>query len=121
MFCLFIYVVAVVLVAWVDFIAIRKLSRRRAGPLWWTAVGVLFLLGVAVGIWCAFYCEYHVSDRLRVISFPVPAAYFLLEDGQWVDYVTAVPILIVLLNVVSVAAVTVLPASAVCLMRRTRP
>src|SRR4051812_40753557 len=80
----------------------RALERRGAGPLWWTALVVLLLLGLGAGVWCGFYCEYHYSDSLRVFSFPVPAAFFRLENGDWVDYVSPAAHFIALLNAVCV-------------------
>lgn len=72
----------VALAAWADTATVRGLVRNHAGFPWWIALAVLTFLGTAGGIWCGFYCEYHVSPVLRVFSFPVPAAFFHLEDGQ---------------------------------------
>src|SRR5438876_1028078 len=99
--CLLLFVV-VPLAAWADFLTIRGLARNHAGPLWWAALAALSLPGAAADIWCGFYCEYQFSDRLRVISFPVPAVFFHLEDGQWVDYIRPAPLLIACWNAVGV-------------------
>lgn len=64
----------------------RRLRRRREGVGSWIAFGVLAACGVALGIWCAFYCEYHVGANYRFGSFPIPIVFFHFEDGQWVDY-----------------------------------
>jgi hypothetical protein len=117
--CLLVYGV-VALAAWADFIAIRSLATRRAGPLWWVATAVLVSAGIAAGIWCN-RIEYQVSDRLCVFGFPVPVACLVREDGEWVDYVSPAGVTVALLNAVSVAVVSVLPVSVACLLRRPRP
>jgi hypothetical protein len=117
--CLLVYGV-VALAAWADFIALRTLARRRAGPFWWAAVAVLLSAGVAAGVWCS--CgEYQVSNRVRVCGFPVPVVTFILEDGDWVDYVSPAPLLAAVLNAASVAVLSLLPVSAACFLRRKRP
>jgi hypothetical protein len=116
--CLLVYGV-VALAAWGDFIALRTLARRRAGPIWWAAVAVLLAAGVAAGAWCS--CgEYQVSNRLRLCGFPVPVVAFVLEDGDWVDYVVPAGFLVAVLNAVSVVVLSLLPISAACLLRRIR-
>jgi hypothetical protein len=113
--CLLVYGV-VALAAWGDFVALRGLARRRAGPFWWAAVAVFLSAGVAAGLWCS--CgEYQVSYRLRLCGFPVPVVAFILEDGTWVDYVVPAPFLVAVLNAVSVAVLSLLPVSAACLLR----
>lgn len=105
---------------WVDVLAVRALLKHRAGPLWWAGLAVLVAVGSGVGVWCGFFCKYRFSDKLRVFSFPMPAAFFRWEDGDWVDYVTPSPygIAIALLNVVSITLVSVLPLSATFLLRK---
>jgi hypothetical protein len=100
------------------FLAIRMLRAGRAGPRWWAALAALLAAGTAAGVWCGVCCEYQVSDRLRVFSFPVPAAFFHLEDGLWMDYVTAAPALVACCNVGVVPFASVLPLTAAYLWRR---
>jgi hypothetical protein len=112
--------VAVAVMAWADFAAIRGMARSRARGAWWVALAIFLLVGVAGGVWCGFCCEYQVSGHLRVFSFPVPAAFLHLEDGQWVDYITPAPLLVALFNVVAVAIVCLLPLSAAYFYYRSR-
>lgn len=71
---------------WAVIALIRRLRRKHASGGWWIAFGVLVACGVALGIWCAFYCEYRVGPRHRVGSFPIPVVFFHLEHGDWVDF-----------------------------------
>ena len=81
-----IVIVFLALSSWALVALFRRLHRQRATPSRWLAFGVLVACGVAVGIWCAFYVEYHIGSRYRIGSFPIPTVFFHLEDGQWVDF-----------------------------------
>jgi len=97
--------------SWVLVALFRRLRRQHASGGWWVAFGVLVACGVALGIWCAFYCEYHVGTRFRIGSFPIPVVFFHLEDGQWVDF--PVPEFQAwsasFTNVITITALTTLP------------
>ncbi len=63
-----------------------RLRRQKVGPFWWATFSFLIVCGIALGIWCALYCEYPVGSRFRFGSFPIPAVIFHLEGGNWVDF-----------------------------------
>ena len=67
----------------------RRLRRQHASAGLWFAFTALVSCGIALGIWCGFYFEYHVGTRFRIGSFPIPVVFFHLEDGQWVDFPVA--------------------------------
>jgi hypothetical protein len=75
-----------VLSSWALVALVRRLQHEHVSTGWWVAFGVLLVCGAALGIWCAFYCEYHVGARCRIGSFPIPVIFFHLEDGDWVDF-----------------------------------
>jgi hypothetical protein len=100
------------------FLTARMLRAGRAGPGWWAALAALLAAGTAAGVWCGVFCEYQVSDRLRAFSFPVPAGFFHLEDGLWMDYVTAAPAVVACCNVGVIAFASVLPLTGAYLWRR---
>jgi hypothetical protein len=100
------------------FLTARMLRAGKAKPGWWAALAALLAAGTAAGVWCGVCCEYQVSDRLRVFSFPVPAAFFHLEDGLWIDYVTDAPSVVACCNVAAVAFASVLPLTGAYLWRR---
>jgi hypothetical protein len=89
----------------------RRLRRQHASGGLWFAFSALVLCGIAVGIWCAFYCEYHLGTRFRIGSFPIPVVFFHFEDGQWVDF--PVPAfqawLAVVANIITITALATLP------------
>jgi len=72
--------------SWALVALFHRLQRQRVSSYWWLAFVVLGACGTALGIWCAFYCEYHLGARYRVGSFPIPVVFFHLEDGDWVDF-----------------------------------
>jgi hypothetical protein len=65
---------------------VRRLRREQAGPRRWVAFVILAVIGLSVGAWCAFRCEYPLGAHYRIGSFPLPVVFFHLEDGQWVDF-----------------------------------
>jgi hypothetical protein len=72
--------------SWLLVALFRKLRRQHVGAGWWAMLGLFVACGLALGIWCAFYCEYHVGTSYRIGSFPIPVVFFHLEDGQWIDF-----------------------------------
>ena len=57
-------------------------TRSRA----WPRLAGAAALGAALGIWLALFVEYKWGSNFRVIGFPVPVCFFVLEDGNWVDF-----------------------------------
>jgi hypothetical protein len=103
------------------FAAVRGLWRNRAGRRWWVGLALSAALGAAAGIWCGFFCEYYALEELRVFSFPVPAYFFHLEDGDWVDYVVPAPLVVAGCNSLSLALLAVVPVwAAYWLLHRAR-
>ena len=96
---------------WTFVALFRRLHRQHASRGLWFAFSVLAASGVAVGIWCALYCEYHLGARFRIGSFPIPVVFFHFEDGQWVDF--PVPAfqawLAVAANIITITALATLP------------
>ncbi len=108
---IFIVIVFLALSSWVLVALFQRLRRHHVTAGRWLAFGVLVACGIAVGIWCAFYAEYHVGSRYRIGSFPIPIVFFHLEDGQWVDF--PVPEFqmwaAVFTNVITITALATLP------------
>ena len=81
-----IVIIFLALSSWALVALFRRLRRQRATAGWWVTFGVLVACGVALGIQCAFYSEYHVGPHFRLVSFPIPVVFFHLEHGDWVDF-----------------------------------
>ncbi len=79
-------IIFLALSSWTLVALFRRLRRQHVSAGWWFAFSVLCICGAALGVWCAFYCEYHVGSRFRVGSFPLPVVFFHFEDGAWVDF-----------------------------------
>ena len=75
-----------VLSVWALVTLFRRLRRQHASRALWFTLWVLLAFSIPVGIWCAFFCEYHVGAHFRVGSFPIPVVFFHFEDGQWIDF-----------------------------------
>jgi hypothetical protein len=93
------------------------LRRQGATAGRWLAFSFLAACGIAAGIWCAFYVEYHIGSRYRIGGFPIPIVFFHLEDGQWVDF--PVPTFqlwaTVFTNIIAITALATLPVWLVSL------
>jgi hypothetical protein len=63
-----------------------RLRRQDVSAAWWATLAVLMVCGMALGVWCALYCEYPVGTKYRVGSFPIPVVIFHMEEGNWVDF-----------------------------------
>jgi hypothetical protein len=97
--------------SWGVFATFWRLRRTHASRVWWAAFALLAVIGLATGCWLAFSFEYQVSPRMRFVSFPMPLAFFHLEDGRWVDFVTPPYVMYpgLVANVITVVAVALLP------------
>jgi hypothetical protein len=104
-------IIFLALSSWTVAALFRRFRRLHASAGWWIVLGVLFTCGAAIGIWCAFYCEYHVGANDRFGSFPIPVVFFHLEEGQWVDF--PVPPIqawsAILANIFTIIALATLP------------
>ena len=61
-------------------------TRARA----WPRLAAAASLGAALGVWLSLFVEYKWGSEIRVIGFPVPVCFFVLEDGNWVDFIPPV-------------------------------
>lgn len=106
-----IVIIFLALSSWTIVALFRRLRRQRVSTGCWVAFGILFGCGAALGIWCAFYCEYHVGREMRIGSFPLPIVFFHLEEGRWVDF--PVPEFqawsAMLANIIAIIALATLP------------
>jgi hypothetical protein len=89
----------------------RSLHRTHASRNWWFAFGSLVIVGLVAGCWFAFNFEYQVSPRMRFVSFPMPLAFFHLEEGEWIDFVTPPYVMYpgLVANVIAIVALALLP------------
>jgi hypothetical protein len=87
------------------------LWKHRLGIGWWNAFSLLALAGGAPGIWLGVFFEYQASAQLRVAGFPLPLALFVLENGNWIDYVHSRPITysLAVINILAGVAVALVP------------
>jgi hypothetical protein len=97
--------------SWALFTLVCRLRRAQASrPRWLVFLG-LMIVGLALGVWCAFYFEYRAGGHDRIRSFPLPVVFFHLEDGRWVDF--PVPQFqawaAIFTNILTMAAVVTLP------------
>lgn len=117
-----IVILVLALSCWILVTTWRRLRQKQLGRAWWLTFASLIVLGLAVGSWAAFNMEYQVSPRMRFASFPIPLAFFHLEDGNWIDFVTPDYVMYPGLgtNVVACVAIAVLPVLFVSLLHRRR-
>jgi amino acid transporter len=78
----------ILLSAWVVYRSVRSFRARSARRGWWALLALLLVAGASLGVWLAFFFEYQPSHRMRVMSFPLPIAFFVWEEDRWTDFVT---------------------------------
>ena len=112
----------VALLAFANVISVRSFLAWRAGPPWWGALAVAWVVGTAVGVWSGFYFEYRPSPELRVFGAPIPTGCLHWEgppgQEQWVDFITPAPLVFAGSNVVILALLAACTVGLVFWLRR---
>jgi len=106
-----IVIIVLALSAWAVLATVRRLRQMKAGLAWWLAFASLLAVGCGAGTWFAFSFEYQVSPEMRCSSFPLPLAFFRLEEGRWIDFITPPHVMYpgLVANVASFVALALLP------------
>lgn len=60
----------------------RQFNAWTEAPAWPRLAGAA-CLGVALGVWLAFFIRYNWDDQTRAEGFPIPDAFSSLQDGRW--------------------------------------
>lgn len=115
--------IAVGAFCWLAFAAYKSLIHRNATATWLMAFYLLLVVGASAGVYFGFFFSYSVSPTLRIYSFPVPAAFLVLEtysDGtqSWVDFLPPAHICCAGSNIPIFASFAVLPLWFAGLFRR---
>ena len=58
--------------------AVARARRQKIG----IAFALLLIAGAALG-WFFAHWEYRVGDQMRISGFPIPLAFFRLENDHW--------------------------------------
>lgn len=106
--------IAVAVLAGLAFMAYRSLRRRNVSRGWYIAFFSTMSVGIMAGIYFGFLFRYYASEKLEIVSFPVPSVFLVHEEYQdgesrWVDFVTPAPIIFAGSNVPIFACIAVLP------------
>jgi len=106
-----IVMIVLALSAWAMLATVYHLRQTKAGRAWWIAFALLLAVGCGAGAWFALSFQYQISPETRYASFPVPLAFFRLEEGRWVDFITPPHVMYpgLVANVASFAALALLP------------
>lgn len=101
----------------------RRLRRTQASWSWWAAFGILTVTGLTGGSWIALNADYQVSPTMRFCSFPIPLAFLHLEEGDWIDFVTPLPVMYsgLAANTLSFVAVALLPVLLASMAFQKKP
>jgi hypothetical protein len=67
-----------------------KRARQKRN---WTKVAIACVAGIALAWWFTFHFEYKMGPKMRIFGFPVPGAFFYLEENGWVDFPVRQPIM----------------------------
>jgi hypothetical protein len=110
------------LATWTVVKVARTIERLQARGIWWITFAFLATCGPVAGLWSTFAFEYQASERMRIAGFPVPMAFFHLEDGNWIDFIPATSVQMpgIATDLLSEVAVCLLPLWRVAAMADRR-
>ncbi len=95
-------------------------TRARAWPRLAGAAG----LGVALGVWLAFFVQYNWDTQTRAEGFPIPDAFSSLQNGRWSAFLPprslALQFLGIAANFLSGLAAPLLPFKAAEFLRSVK-
>jgi hypothetical protein len=95
-------------------------TQARAWPRLAGAAG----LGVALGVWLAFFIQYNWDAQTRAEGFPIPDAYSRLENGRWSAFLPppsrALQLLGIAANFLSGLAAPLIPFKAAEFLRSVK-
>ena len=95
-------------------------TQARAWPHLAGAAGV----GVALGVWLAFFVQYNWDTQTRAEGFPIPDAFSSLQNGRWTAFLPpsslALQLLGIAANFLSGLAVPVMPFKAAEFLRSVK-
>lgn len=74
---------------------------------------VLLALGATAGGWLGFAFEYQASSTLRFVGCPLPLVLHQLEDGQWTCFITPLPLLNGIVNLIVVTLLSLAPLNII--------
>jgi hypothetical protein len=97
--------------------ALSLFYSRRISSTYWLILLVLYPAGLAAGTFCGFYAEYSLTPSLIAVSAPIPAGFFHLEDGEWIDFIAPAAGVIALSNLIIIMLTIPLPFIAYLLWR----
>jgi hypothetical protein len=89
--------------------ALNLLFTRPISSSYWLMLLASYLAGFAAGAFCGYYAEYSITPSLIAFSAPIPAGFFHLEDGEWIDFPTPAPGVIAFFNLIIVMLSIPLP------------
>ncbi len=84
---------SVLILGMLAYAAYRSFQRHRVSRGWHIAFFAAMLIGIAAGVYFGFFFKYSPRSGFEVYSFPVPAAFLVLEEygngeSRWTDFIT---------------------------------
>ncbi len=94
--------------------AYRTFRQRAVSRGWHVAFFAAVLMGIAAGVYFGFFFKYSPRPGFEIYSFPVPAAFLVLEEygngkSQWTDSITPAPLSFARADVPIFAYLAVIP------------
>ena len=100
----------------------RALGRMDVPPAWWKKAWLSLAVGAGLGVWFAFFTNYHPSPTVRLEGFPIPLVIHRFADGKWTD--TPLPQVertaSLLVDLLAGLALAWLPLKLACVLREFR-
>jgi hypothetical protein len=111
------------LFGWSIFAIFRWLRRDGYEWKWWRAFAMLAAVGLALGIWLAFFLQYSVA-KIHLQGFPIPISISNREqpDGPWVKSSMPLPVRLggIITDLLSGIALCVAPIAVAAFFKEHR-
>ena len=104
-------------------------TGKRQFKIWtqaraWLRLAGAVVLGIALGVWLAFFVQYNWDTQTRAEGFPIPDAFSSLQNGRWTAFLPppslALQLLGIAANFLSGLAAPLLPFKAADFLRSVK-
>ncbi|MBA4148506.1 MAG: hypothetical protein H0X66_10370 [Verrucomicrobia bacterium] len=108
---------------WIIYSSYRALRRGEVSPVWRKRFKVMLVIGVVLGIYCAFLVEYQPNPVVGIKGFPVPTSIHRFENEVWKTNPFPLPIFVMakLTNFLFGIAVALLPLKFAGMLNQVKP
>ena len=108
--------------SWIIYSSVRALVRGEVAAVWRQRAIFCVLIGVALGIWLAFFAEFQPAENARFLRAPVPTLVFQKQKDVWSEVSPPAPVrvLAMITDFISGIAAGLLPIKIAAFVRQVK-